>query len=376
MKIIKRQLQDLIKSRLFARKAIILIGPRQVGKTTLFQQLVAELDTKVLSLNCDEPEVLNMLTDMNSIELKLLIGNNKVVLIDEAQRVTNIGMTLKRITDNLPDVQLLVTGSSSLDLKNKLDETLTGRIYEYNLYPISTGELLADGGLIAAKQSLESRLIFGSYPDVLNNAWNAKEILMNLTNSYLYKDILQLESVRKPDLLNKILIALALQVGSEVKYNEVAQLVSSDPKTVEKYVELLEKCYIIFRLPGLSRNIREELKKAKKIYFYDNGIRNAIIQNFAPLDLRDDKGALWENFCISERKKRNHYSGHYVNAYFWRTTRGEEIDYVEECDGSFTAFEMKWNPKKAKTSLPSAFGKAYKLGSQAVVTPENFLEFL
>ena len=310
---ISRLLQKTIESRLFAGKAIIVIGARQVGKSTLFKLILEKQDYKALQLNCDEPEVRDMLSNINTAELRLLIADNRIVVIDEAQRVENIGMTLKLITDNFPDVQLLVTGSSSFELQDKLNEPLTGRKYEYHLYPISTAELMASNGLLGVKQTLEQRLVYGSYPDILNHADDAKELLMNLAGSYLYKDLLTLESVRRPVLLGKLLTALALQVCSEVSYNELAQTVGTDNKTIEKYIDLLEKCYIVFRLNGFNRNLRTELKKSKKIYFFDNGIRNAILQNFAPLSLRQDAGALWENFIISERIKRNHYSGRYVN---------------------------------------------------------------
>ena len=376
MKLIRRNLQSVIESKLFKGKAVLLIGARQVGKSTLFAQIVQGRNESILSLNCDEPEVKNMLTDVNTEELRMLIGNNRILMIDEAQRVSGIGLTLKLITDNFPDVQLLVTGSSSFQLQNQLDEPLTGRKYEYHLYPISTAELMESGGLLNVKQTLESRLIFGSYPDVLNHSDEAKEILMNIAGSYLYKDLLALESIRKPALLEKLLVALALQMGSEISYNEIAQTIGSDSKTVEKYVDLLEKCYIVFRLSAFSRNLRTELKKSKKIYFYDNGIRNAVLQNFAPLALRNDVGALWENFFISERMKANHYKGRYCKSYFWRTTQQQEIDYIEEEDGTFTAFEMKWNPKKASTALPSLFANTYSLQASAVVTPENYLEWI
>ena len=373
---ITRTLQQRIEGNLFKGKAIIVIGARQVGKSTLFRQITEKLEEPVLMLNCDEPEVKELLAGMNLTELKLMLGKHRVVVIDEAQRVPEIGMTLKRITDNFPEVQLLVTGSSSFELQNRLNEPLTGRKYEYHLFPISTRELLGHGGLIAVKQSLESRLIYGSYPDIVNHADEAKELLMNIAGSYLYKDILALEDIRRPALLEKLLVALALQVGSEVSYNEIAQTVGSDSKTVEKYIDLLEKCYIVFRLGAFNRNLRTELKKSKKVYFYDNGIRNAVIQNFAPLSMRNDVGALWENFFISERIKSNEYEGRYAKSYFWRTTQQQEIDYIEEADGQFTAFEMKWNPRKKTTPLPTVFLKTYPVAQEAVVTPDNYLEWL
>jgi len=373
---IKRLLQDTIEKRMFAGKAIIVTGARQVGKSTLFRMILEGRNESTLQLNCDEPEVREMLTQANTQELNLLIGSNRIVVIDEAQRVENIGMTLKRITDNFPGIQLLVTGSSSFELQNKLNEPLTGRKFEYHLYPLSTGELLASQGLLSVKQSLENRLIFGSYPDVLNHEEDSKELLHNLANSYLYKDLLNLEGIRRPALLHKLLTALALQVTSEVSYNELAQTVGTDNKTVEKYIDLMEKCYIIFKLNGFSRNLRTELKRAKKIYFYDNGIRNAILQNFAPLSLRQDAGALWENFIISERIKANHYNGRYANSYFWRTNQQQEIDYIEECDGQFSLFEMKWNAKRANTKFPSTFLSTYDVKESVIITPENWMEWV
>ncbi len=318
----------------------------------------------------------NLLENANLSDLQQLIANKRMVIVDEAQRINGVGITLKLITDHFPHVQLLVTGSSSFLLQGKLNEPLTGRKFEYHLYPFSTQELMNNGGLIQVKQTLESRLIYGSYPDVFNHKESMRDILMNLSGSYLYQDLLSMEGIRKPALLEKLLQALALQVGSEVSFNELAQITGSDNKTVEKYIDLLEKCYIIFRLPAFSRNIRNELKRSKKIYFYDNGIRNALIQNLNPLHLRQDVGALWENFFISERKKYSHYNGRYVNAYFWRTTSQQEIDYIEEADGTLTAFEMKWNPKRAKVSLPKVFIETYHVSRVEVITPENYLSYL
>lgn len=381
MKFINRNLQTIISNHLFRGKAILLIGARQVGKSTLFKQMLSGtnlsyLENQILSLNCDDPEVRLILNSPNLEQIAQIISGKRIVLIDEAQRVTGIGITLKMIADNFPEVQLLVTGSSSLLLQGQLNEPLTGRKFEYHLYPISTQELYTDGGLLRVKRSLESRLIYGSYPDVVCNAGDAKELLMNLSSSYMYQDLLSLENIRKPVILEKLLVALALQVGGEVSYNELAQTIGTDSKTVEKYIDLLEKCYIIFRLSALSRNVRTELKKSRKIYFYDNGIRNALIHNLNPIEIRQDVGQLWENFFIGERLKYNHYNGRYVNTYFWRTTQQQEIDYIEEADGVMTAFEMKWNPKKAKTTLPNSFLKAYTIKDTHIITPENYLPFL
>lgn len=371
-----RHIKQVLNKSFFKGKALVLVGARQVGKTTLFNELAQGYDGKKLFLNCDEPEVKETLQNINARDLKLLIADNKLVIIDEAQRVPQVGLVLKRIADNFKDVQLMVTGSSSLDLRDRLNEPLTGRKLEYRLFPISSKEVYDAQGLIAVKQALHSRMIYGSYPDVLNNPENAKEILLNLSNSYLYKDLLSFEEIRKPALLEKLLVALALQIGSEVSYNELAQTIGSDTRTVEKYIDLLEKCFVVFKLNAFNRNVRTELKKGKKVYFWDNGVRNAILQNFAPLELRNDAGALWENFFVTERLKWNEYSQNHCNTYFWRTTAQQEIDFVEEQDGQYTVYEMKWNPKKGRTKIPETFTRNYPVKSATVVTPENYLDFL
>ena len=373
---ITRELKAKIEQKLFKGKAIVVVGARQVGKTTLFNEVLRARQEKILRLNLDEADAREVLTNPSMAELQQLIADNTIVMVDEAQRATDIGLTLKRIQDNFPHVQLMVTGSSSLDLRARINEPMTGRKWEYMLYPLSTGELLRSKGILSARQTLESRLIYGSYPDVLNYQAEARETLTNLTSSYLYKDLLEMEGIRRPALLEKLLVALALQMGSEVSYNELAQTTGSDSKTVEKYIDLLEKCFIIFRLYAFSRNLRNELKKSRKIYFYDNGVRNAVLQNFTPLALRNDTGALWENFFISERLKANHYAGRYVKSYFWRTKSQQEIDYIEEGDGTFRAFELKWNPKRSSTAIPAAFTQAYPVSEAVVITPDNYIEYL
>ena len=375
MNMIERKLSKVIKEQLFRGKAIILVGSRQVGKTTLLGELVRQSDKRILSLNCDEPEVQTMLTDTNVAKLRTIIGNNELVVIDEAQKVNNIGLTLKLIVDNIKDVQVVATGSSAFELRNQLNEPLTGRKFEYQMFPISSGEIIDTYGLLEEKRTLENRLVYGSYPDIIMHPEEARRYLTELTQSYLYKDVLSLDSLRKPQLLDKLLQALAFQVGSEVSTNELARTLQTDNKTIDKYLDLLEKCYVIFRLGGLSRNLRTELKRAKKIYFYDNGVRNAVIQQFAPVALRNDMGALWENFFIAERMKRNHYSGHYCNSFFWRTTLQQEIDLIEESDGAMTAFEMKWNPSK-KVLFSKSFIKAYNVKETVVISPDNYLEYL
>ncbi len=370
-----RALQKNIEEKLFLRKAIILLGARQVGKTTLLERIISEQNLPTRFLNCDEPQVRQLLEMINIPELKLEIAQNKLIVIDEAQKVNNIGQTLKLIVDNFKDVQLIATGSSAFELRNKLNEPLTGRKYEYLMYPISTAEIVETKGIAEAMKTIHTRLLYGSYPDVINRVSDVREILIELVDSYLYKDVLTVESIRKPDLISKLLVALAFQVGNEVSYNELAQTIQSDSKTVEKYVDVLEKCFVIFRLNAFSRNLRNELKKSRKIYFYDNGVRNAVIQHFAPIELRDDIGALWENFIVSERLKQNHYTRNHAKMYFWRNTYQQEIDLIEEKNGQFSAFEIKWNEYK-KTKFPTAFIETYPIKETRIITPKNYLEWL
>jgi len=375
---ITRTLQSVIEQKFFKSKVIIVLGPRQVGKTTLMEQISTNLslDIKpILSFNCDEPYNRELLTDVNSEDLSMILGSAKTVIIDEAQRVPNIGLTVKLLVDKFKEKQIIITGSSSLELANKLTEPLTGRKFEYVLLPISTQELISNKGALEAARLLESRLIYGSYPDILFKTEDVKELLFKLTNSYLFKDIFAMQEVRKPELLDKLLVALALQMGNEVSFNEIAQMVQSDVKTVERYINLLEQCFVVFRLNGLNRNLRSELKKSKKIYFYDNGIRNALLQNFTPLNLRQDIGALWENFFVSERQKYNLYNLRFVKSFFWRTQQQQEIDLVEEMDGNFYAFEIKWN-KKRKVTFHENFMKAYNPKETNIITPQNYLQFL
>lgn len=372
---ILRKLKEVIESQFYNGKAIVLVGARQVGKTTLLNQLAQKSEPSVLWLNCDEPETRALLGETNVAKLQLLIGGAKLVVIDEAQKVNDIGMTLKLIVDNFKEVQVVATGSSAFELHNRLNEPLTGRKLEYRLFPISSAEMIQTYGLLEEKRTLENRLIYGSYPDIVTHPEKARLYLTELTQSYLYKDIFSLNDIRKPDLIEKLVQALAFQIGSEVSTNELANMLQTDNKTIDKYIDLLEKCFVVFRLGGLNRNLRNELKKSKKIYFYDTGVRNAVIQQFAPVALRGDMGALWENFFIVERMKRNHYGQHFCNTYFWRTNQQQEIDLVEETDGQMTAFEMKWNPAK-KAHFPKPFLEAYPVKETVVVTPENYLEYL
>ncbi len=372
---IKRAIYQQIIKNLFKGKAIIITGPRQVGKTTLLQVIMKESEKKVLYLNCDEPDIRPMLENASSTSLKALIGDNALILIDEAQRVKNIGLTLKLLVDNFKEIQIIATGSSALELANEINEPLTGRKREYHLYPFSTAEMVANSSVIQETRLLEQRLVYGFYPDIVNSPAEAQPNLLDLANNYLYKDVLSLQDVRKPALLERLLTALALQIGQEISYTEIGQTIGADNKTIDRYVELLEKCFVVFQLGGFSRNLRNEIKKGKKIYFYDNGIRNAIIKNFSPLSLRQDTGALWENFLVSERKKANHYANHYENSYFWRTHQQQEIDMIEETGGKLYAWEFKWN-EKAKVKIPASFLEAYPGSITGTVNRQNYMDFL
>ncbi len=357
-------------------KAIIIIGPRQVGKTTLVRQISQSLHQKTLWLTGDDPATRSLLDNISLARLQTLIGQHEVVVVDEAQRFTNAGLMLKLITDHLPQVQLFVTGSSALDLASQTKESLTGRKLEYPLYPLSFVEMCNHHGYLAEYSLLEHRMLYGYYPEIVqNDPSQAQKILHDLTDGLMYKDLLTLDQIKKPSLLVKLLQALALQVGNEVSYTEVAQLIGADVLTVEKYTDLLEQSFVLFRLPSLSRNARNEIKKGRKIYFYDNGIRNSIIKNFSPLSLRTDTGALWENFLIAERKKRNSYTDYYCNAYFWRTTSQQEIDYLEDADGKLQAFEFKWWSKKP-ARFPKSFLEAYPESSTQLIDRENFDRFV
>ncbi|WP_396184447.1 ATP-binding protein [Flavobacterium sp.] len=369
---INRDLTNIVINKLHKGKAIVLIGPRQVGKTTLINALLA--DKTYLFLDGDDHSVSELLSNANTEQLRSIIGNYKYIFIDEAQRIPNIGLKLKIIVDQIRDVQVIVSGSSAFDINNITQEPLTGRKFEYQLFPVSWNEFEQNVGYVKAHQQLELRMLYGMYPDVINNFSNEYEILKNLVSSYLYKDILALAGIRKSDVLEKILQALALQIGSEVSYNEIAQLVGVDKNTVNTYIDLLEKSFVVFRLNSFSKNIRNEIKANKKIYFYDTGVRNMVIGNFNALALRQDKGALWENFMMAERMKLLSYSQSLAKPYFWRTTTQQEVDYIETNADAVSAFEFKWaSTKKAK--LPKSFIEAYN-PSFRVVNQENFRDFL
>ena len=371
---IERLLYKTIENKLFVGKIIILTGARQVGKTTLLKQLLRQKEG-VLWLNGDELQVQNLFANASADRLLSEFSNSKIVILDEAQRIENIGLRLKLIADSDSEVQVIATGSSAFELANKVNEPLTGRKWEYQMFPLSFGEMVAHHGKLKEMRMLPRRIIYGYYPEVVTNDGNEVEILKLLTDAYLYKDILSWESIKHPDKLQTLLRALAYQVGSQVSYNELSQMCSMDSKTVERYINLLEQCYIIFRLPSFSRNLRHELKSSRKIYFYDNGIRNALIADYRAPEVRQDIGALWENFVIAERMKSNEYYHRWVNRYFWRTKQQQEIDYLEESGGKLHAYEMKWNPR-AKASITKTFTEAYPNSEFQVITTDNIADFL
>lgn len=371
---IARALNPIIHERLFTGKAIILMGARQTGKTTLLHEIISGIpDT--LWLDGDVPEVKKLFEEGSPDRFRAQFAGKKLIVLDEAQRIKDIGIRLKFLTDHFKELQVIATGSSSFELANEVNEPLTGRKWEYNLFPLSFGEMINHHGFIKEKSLLTHRLVFGYYPEVVNSAGNEKEVLKSLSDSYLFKDILKWEQIKKPDKLTRLLQALAFQIGNQVSDNELAQLIGMDHKTVGKYLNILEKVYIIFRLPSFARNLRNELKMSRKIYFFDNGIRNALISNFQIPEMRQDAGALWENFLVSERMKYNHYNQKWCNTYFWRTHEQQEIDYLEEYDGKLHGYEFKWNPK-AKARFPKTFLNAYPDSETQVITPENMDGFL
>jgi uncharacterized protein len=372
---VQRQIFKLISKRMNDRKVIVLLGPRQAGKTTFLKDFVHSYDNNALWWNGDESDIREALQKPTSTLLKSMIGKHNTLVIDEAQRVENIELCIKLIHDNIEGVKVIATGSSAFELANRINEPLTGRKWEYFLFPLSYSEMADHHGQFTEKRLLAHRLVFGYYPEIVTNPGDEKELLMQLSDSYLYKDILTWENVQKPYKLETLIKALAFQLGSEVSYLELAKTTGLDKETVERYISLLERAFIVFRLQSLSRNLRTELKKSRKIYFFDNGLRNAIIRNFNPPGMRNDMGALWENFLIVERMKYLQTKQIHTNRYFWRTHSQQEIDYVEERDGMLHAFEFKWT-EKAKAHFPKTFKEAYPDHHLFVVDRGNFESFI
>ncbi len=367
---------EKIESWFYKDKVIILYGARQVGKTTILNIIKGKYEN-MLILTSENNAVKEVLESKNINRIKLLFGQAKLIAIDEAQKVDNIGEVLKFIHDEKLGFQLIATGSSSFDLSNKVSEALTGRNIKFIIYPLSIEELILNKSGLWLIENLDQLLIFGQYPEILNADLVEKKILLNhLSSDYLYQDVLQMEKLRNAGEINKLLKALALQIGSEVSYNEIGQTIGMAPQTVEKYIELLEKNFIIYTLNCFSRNMRNELKKSKKIYFCDLGIRNALLNNFTDLENRMDNGALWENFCINERLKHNQIHQKLKNIYFWRTYDQAEIDLIEESNGTLTIFEFKLNPKKTKVKFPSSFLNHYPVKEMHVIHKSNFHELI
>lgn len=372
---LSRDISNVIIEKWDSGKVLILIGPRQVGKTTLIKSL-CDREGNYLLINGDNPDDRLQLENAGENKLRNLIGNYKTIFFDEAQRISNIGLLLKIIHDQIKGVRILVSGSSALEIANSINEPLTGRKWEYNLFPLSWNELKMHFGYLQNQKKISEYLIYGTYPEVVTNPTEAEDTLKQIAGSYLYKDLLQYQGIRKPEVLDKLLLALALQLASEVNYNELSRTVGVDRATVEQYISLLEKAFVVFRVNPLSRNVRNEINTTRKVYFYDNGIRNAIIGNFKSVEFRQDTGALWENFMISERIKTLNYRKWHGRTYFWRTYQQQEIDWIEEIDGEFSAYEFKWNGKKSKKKFPSTFQDNYPVCKTLIVSQENADEFL
>jgi hypothetical protein len=372
--IIKRTIQSRLEDKLFKGKVIILYGPRQVGKTTIVKEIQKKNLSDSIYFNCDEPDIREKFENKTSTFLKELIGDKKIIIIDEAQRVKDIGITLKLIIDNFKGIQVIATGSSSFDLANKTAEPLTGRKYEFYLYPLSVEELNPEKNKIEIDRTIENRMIYGFYPEVIVKSAEAEENIKLIAKSYLYKDILQYQNIKNPNILEKLLQSLALQVGNEVSYNELSNFLDIDKKTVANYIEILKKAFVIFELKPFSRNLRNELRKLRKIYFFDNGVRNALINNFNPLDKRNDAGQLWENFIISERIKMNSNYGNDYNMYFWRTHDKKEIDYLEEKNGKLYGYEIKLG--SGRSSGAKLFLNTYTNSEFKVIKKDNYNELI
>jgi len=371
---IKRLLQKNIEKNLFKGNIIIVYGARQVGKTTLVRQIMEDSHKKSKYLNCEILSVKDELKEAEPEKLKYFLGDAELIVLDEAQSIENIGLILKVLVDTYPELQIIATGSSSFDLANKVNEPLTGRAIEFKLYPLSVEELKGDKDLFDVESKIEKLLTLGSYPEVFTlNKEEAVQKIEQISSNYLFKDILNYEGLKKPKVLINLLKMLALQIGNEVSYNELSKNLGVNTRTVEKYIDLLEKCFVVFRLNAFSKNLRKEISKSFKVYFYDLGIRNSLIRNYNPLEIRNDAGALWENFCIIERIKRNSYYNIYANYYFWRTYTQKEIDFIEEREGKLFAYEIKWN-KKAK-SIPKEFLEEYKNSSFEVINRNNYFKF-
>ncbi len=374
-KYIQRIEKKRIQDKLFKGKIVIMYGARQVGKTTLSKDILSEFGEKGKYLNCELLSVQEGLSHREADKLKAYLGDYKLIVLDEAQHIPDIGKKLKIIVDTFPDLQIIATGSSSFDLASKVSEPLTGRTFVITLYPLSLMEISKHTDRFSLDATLDLLLRFGSYPEVFSlPEKEATERLNEISSNYLYKDILKFEGIRKSSVVRQLLQLLALQIGRDISYNELAGELGINRATVIKYIDILEQSFVIFRLSALSRNRRKEVSKSVKIYFVDVGMRNSIIQNYNPLSLRDNKGALWENFCVSERIKYNAHMEHFVNPYFWRSYTKKEVDYVEESGGEIRGYEFKFNPQK-KISPPKEFISSYK-GTVERISRDTYDSFL
>jgi len=371
---ITRAIEENIKKELFQQKTIVILGARQVGKSTLLKKLFAN-HKDVLWLDAENPDVHLIFENTNAKRLELFFETNQIIIIDEAQKINNIGSKLKLITDYLPHLQVIATGSSSFELRNKLNEPLTGRKFEHHLFPVSFIEMKNHIGLLEEIRMLPHRLVYGYYPEVVTTQNTEEKILRLIADSYLYKDILLFNGIRKPEKMLALLKVLAWQIGSEVNYNELGRTIGLKNETIEDYIHILEQSFVIYRLNAFHTNQRNEIKKGKKIYFYDLGIRNAIINDFSPFETRKDKGHLFENFVVNELMKKNKYEEKYEEFYFWRTTEQQEIDLIVEKNGLLKTIEIKWHPK-AKAKLPLSFSNKYPNTPFITIHSENFFEHL
>ncbi len=375
MESFNRYLISQITPWLFKGKVIIVLGARQVGKTTVSKTLINSVENG-LYVNCERLVIQELLAGLNPEKIKSFVGNALLVVFDEAQKVQNIGALLKLLVDTYPEIQWVATGSSSFDLANQVNEPLTGRNVKFLMFPLWIGELASLENRLVSHEKLESILRFGLYPDIyLRPETEKRALLEELATDYLYRDVLELQSVKNPTVLMNLLKALALQLGNEVSLREMSGLLGVAIETIQRYLNLLEQSFVIFKLGPFSRNIRSELNKTQKYYFYDLGIRNSLINNFNPIALRTDQGALWENFCILERMKMHAAKGRKLSMYFWRTYEQNEIDLIEDYDGKLHAIELKWNPKR-KVKMPKVFAEAYPDSDFTVIHPGNYWEFL
>lgn len=366
----------VIKTLKTTNKGVIIYGARQVGKTTLVNEIIKKLNLKTLVVNGDQSVYIDVLSSRNLNKLKSLVEGYQLLFVDEAQRIPEIGINLKIILDNIPNLKVLVTGSSSLDLASKISEPLTGRVYRYYLYPISFLELSKIYNKFELDNQLEERLIYGSYPEIFSiiGVNQKREYLQNVSHGYLYKDLIEFGSIKNSLKIRNLLKLLAFQIGSLISLTELGTQLEMSKDTVSRYIDLLEKSHIIFRLSGLSRNLRKEISKMDKIYFYDLGIRNILIDNLKPIKDRNDLGQLWENFLIVERIKKINYQQIYSSQYFWRTHHRSEIDYIEERNGKLYGYEFKLKHKKEKP--PILWKNAYPNSIYKIITRENYLDFI